>query len=293
MAKTVVGYFDNFDQAEQAVRVLVDSGFSRDDISLVAGDPQGAYTQKYTSPDQAAAEESGSGLAVGAGTGAVVGGLGGLLVGLGALAIPGVGPIIAAGPLGAALLGAGLGTAAGGIIGALVDIGVAEEEAGMYAEGIRRGGAVVSVKAEGLMVDRAVDILERRGAVDINKRAEEWSRSGWTRHTPRTGPASATPQTSNPEDMAGGFDAYTADFRNNFTTVYGSRGVVYERYEPAYRYGYTAAHDPRYSGKEWNAVEAELRHDWEARQYGAWDECKDAIRYAWERVRGYSASRAA
>jgi uncharacterized membrane protein len=107
-----------------------------------------------------------------------VGGLGGLLLGLAALAIPGIGPVIAAGPLGAALLGAGLGTVSGGIIGALVDIGVAEQEARDYAEALRRGGTVVAVKTEGLMIDRAIEIMEQHGAIDMNKRMAEWQRSG-------------------------------------------------------------------------------------------------------------------
>lgn len=178
MAKTVVGYFDDFAQAERAVRVLVQSGFSRDHISLLVGDPKGEYAKYGVSPQTTVTAESGSGIAAGAGTGAVVGGLGGLLLGLAALAIPGIGPVIAAGPLGAALLGAGLGTVSGGIIGALVDIGVAEQEARDYAEALRRGGTVVAVKTEGLMIDRAIEIMEQHGAIDMNKRMAEWQRSG-------------------------------------------------------------------------------------------------------------------
>jgi hypothetical protein len=107
--------------------------------------------------------------------------LGGLLVGLGALAIPGVGPLIAAGPIATTLLGAGVGAAAGGLLGALVDVGVPEDEANYYAEGVRRGGVLVSVGAEDAMVDRVINILERHNAVDVQRRAEEWQREGWTR----------------------------------------------------------------------------------------------------------------
>src|SRR5215471_6246397 len=96
MAKTIVGMFDSLADAHGAVRELVDMGVSRDDISLIAGDTKGEYTTKTgTLSDEM------SGAATGAGTGAVLGGLGGLLVGLGALAIPGIGPLIAAGPLAA------------------------------------------------------------------------------------------------------------------------------------------------------------------------------------------------
>ena len=69
-------------------------------------------------------------------------------------------------------------------------------------------------------------------------------------------------------------------------------GVYYDRYEPAYRYGYTLASDNRYTGKEWTAIEAEARRDWEKNNQGAWEDFKDAIRYAWDRVRGYSAAEA-
>src|SRR5215213_4079166 len=110
MAKTIVGMFDSLADAQSAVRELVDAGVSRENISLVAGDTKGEYT---TATGTLSDEMSGA--ATGAGTGAILGGVGGLLVGLGALAIPGVGPLIAAGPLATTLLGAGVGAAAGGL----------------------------------------------------------------------------------------------------------------------------------------------------------------------------------
>src|SRR5262245_52926382 len=123
MAKSIVGIFDQRSEAESAVRELIDSGFRRDDVSMIAGTGTGEYTQSTP-----AADEGVSGTAAVATTGAVVGGIGGLLVGLGSLAIPGIGPVIAAGPLATTLLGVGVGAAAGGLIGALVDVGVPEEE---------------------------------------------------------------------------------------------------------------------------------------------------------------------
>ena len=90
------------------------------------------------------------------------------------------------------------------------------------------------------------------------------------------------------------FETYANDFRSNFTTKYGNRGYSYDRYEPAYRYGYTLASDTRYAGKDWSAIEADARRDWEKNHQGsAWEDFKDSIRYAWDRVRGYSASEAA
>jgi len=84
-----------------------------------------------------------------------------------------------------------------------------------------------------------------------------------------------------------GFEAYDADFRTNFQTTFGKKkGVTYERYLPAYRYGYTLASDQRYAGRDWTTFEAEARRDWEGRNQGAWEDMKDAIRYAWDKVRG-------
>jgi len=314
MDKTIVGLFDQFRDAQQAVRELVDIGFSRDDISLIANDVAGEYSNSLASADQI------SGTAAGAGTGAVIGGIGGLLVGLGALAIPGIGPVIAAGPLATTLLGAGVGAAAGGMIGALIDAGVPEEEAGYYAEGVRRGGTLVSVRAEDeMMIDRAVNVFERHGAVDVKQRVAGWRQSGWTRYDPQAGPYTQTQSPSNPDAMGGttakddmrtrsatssslggtrgtsptSYETYVTDFRNNFTTIYRNRGYTYDRYEPAYRYGYTLAHDQRYIGKDWAAIEADARRDWEKSNKGAWEDFKDSIRYAWDRVRGRTTTRAA
>jgi len=173
MAKTIVGLFDDFIDAQWAVQELANKGFARDNISLAANDATGEYAKST------AASAEWSGTATGATTGAAVGGVGGLLLGLGALAIPGIGPIIAAGPLVAALTGAGIGAMAGGMIGALTDVGVPEEEAGYYAEGVRRGGTLVTINAEDTRVDQAIDILENHNAVDVQQRATAWQQSGW------------------------------------------------------------------------------------------------------------------
>jgi uncharacterized protein (TIGR02271 family) len=82
------------------------------------------------------------------------------------------------------------------------------------------------------------------------------------------------------------FTTYETDFRTNYTTAFAKRGLPYERCEPAYRYGYTLATDPRYAGKDWMAFEPEVRREWEGRHQGAWEDFKDAVRYAWDTVRG-------
>jgi uncharacterized protein (TIGR02271 family) len=85
---------------------------------------------------------------------------------------------------------------------------------------------------------------------------------------------------------ARGFDAYEADFRGHYTTSLASRGHPYERWSPGYRYGYELASDRRYAGRDWTALEPDARRGWEAQQKGTWEEFKDTVRYAWEKVRG-------
>jgi uncharacterized protein (TIGR02271 family) len=109
-----------------------------------------------------------------------VGGILGLVAGAAALTIPGVG-FIAAGPIAAALAGAGIGAAAGGAIGALMKLGVPEHEAHYYAEGVRRGGTLITVHARtDDMADCAAQVMKRHGAADIEERAEQWKEQGWS-----------------------------------------------------------------------------------------------------------------
>jgi hypothetical protein len=187
MARTVVALYDDFISANSAVKELVENDFSNEDISVIASDISGEYG-RYLDVSQMSSEEDTppDGTAIGAGVGAAVGGLGGLLVGLGAFAIPGIGPVIAAGPLAGAisgLLGAGAGAVAGGltgsVIGSLVAIGLPEESAPYYAEGIRRGGTLVSVKTADHQASQAMEILNRHGPVDVERRVETWREEGW------------------------------------------------------------------------------------------------------------------
>ena len=173
--KTIVGMYDDLTAARQVVEEVVNMGIDRDRISLVAGDSEGRYATELQHD-----ETTGENVAGGAATGAVIGGLGGLLLGLGALAIPGVGPIIAAGPLMSALVGAGVGAAVGGLVGALTEAGVPEEQAGYYAEGVRRGSTLVTVEAPDSRADEVVRVMDRFHPIDINQRASTWRQEGWT-----------------------------------------------------------------------------------------------------------------
>ncbi len=419
--KTVIGLYDDRMTADQVVTELVNAGFDRADISLVAG---GATEVTSAETDHVA-----EGATAGALTGAGIGGLGGVLLGLGALAIPGIGPVVAAGPIVAGLTGAALGAAAGGLVGALVNWGIPEEEAGYYAEGVRRGGTLVAVKAADDRANRAVEILRRYSPIDVKQRSAEWRASGWAGFDADAGPyishksngpqsvnirmdakgfttgattaretwdkttaegehvvpiveeelkvgkrevetggvrvqtrVEETPVSEQVElreervtverrsvdrpvgadtidafqektiemteraeeavaektarvveevvigkevdtrtetisdtlrrtdvdvEQIGGFDRYTDRFRTHYTTNFANRGngYSYERYQPAYQYGYTLANDSRYAGREWADIEMDARRDWETRGEGAWEEFKDAVRGAWNEVR--------
>src|SRR3954466_16335497 len=143
--RTIARLFDSYSDEPAAVRDLEAAGFQRDDISLIANRGDDGTTTTTTGDTT---EETSSGAGTGATLGTLVGGRAGLLAGLGALAIPGLGPIVAAGWLVAALTGAGVGAAAGGLIGALTQAGIGEEQAEVYAEGIRRGSNLVTVRTD-------------------------------------------------------------------------------------------------------------------------------------------------
>jgi len=171
--------FDDYQAAERAVTRLKNAGIPANDISLVGGNEQMRKTSRVgTSPGtpETTSEDVGTGATVGA----AIGGGAGLLAGLGLMAIPGLGPVVAAGWLVSTLVGAGAGAATGGVIGALMDAGIPEEHAHAYAEGIRRGGTLVTVRTEQQFVDKAVDILDDDGTVKMDERITSWRNEGWS-----------------------------------------------------------------------------------------------------------------
>jgi stress response protein YsnF len=182
MAKTIVGIFDEPSEAAAVVQELVQEGISRNHISLITshGDEDRASFTRDDTTDASATDDGGSNVLTGAGIGAVLGGIGGLLVGLAVLPIPGLGPVIAAGPIATTLAGLGIGAATGGMVGALTNLGVPEEHAQHYAEAVRRGGTLVTVNADDAMASRVQDLMNRHHAVDVNQRAAYWRQGGWT-----------------------------------------------------------------------------------------------------------------
>lgn len=414
--KTVVGLYDDISIARQVIEKLVSAGFDRNDINLVANQSATGITAGDGAMSGDAAAE---GAMSGAMAGGVLGGLGGVLLGLGALAIPGIGPVIAAGPIVAGLAGAGIGAAVGGLVGALVGWGVPEEEAEFYAEGVRRGGTLVAVRAEEGEVDTALEIMNRFSPVDVQQRSAMWRSEGWTgfdaddesytataattanlgarttdkaftrdttleagketaipiveeelrvgkreveqggvrvhtyveekpvtesvelrqenvyverRPVDRSADASAInafqdrtfevrqtaeeivtdkqarvveevvvgkqvdTHTETVEDTLRrtrvdveqmGASNYDTLYRSHFDQFYGNRGYQFDSYQPAYSYGATLANNPRYQGRDWSLIEADVRRDWESRNQGQglWEDFKDAVRYGWEEVK--------
>lgn len=176
---TVIGVFSKVQDAQEAIRQLEAAGFSKDEISLVANKESTGY-EDLTENDRDELSSKTSDVVADAGIGAAIGGFGGLLLSIAGVAIPGIGPVLAAGPIAAALTGAGIGAAGGGLIGALTESGVPKEDATLYSESVRRGDVLVSVRAFGERADRAADILDEEGAVDVNDRVENWRSRGWS-----------------------------------------------------------------------------------------------------------------
>jgi len=168
MAKAVFCTAKNSGQAEQIVGLLKTARFTSNDISVLL--PDRAGTKEFAVDNQTKAPE---GAATGAGTGAVLGGSLGWLAGIGALAIPGLGPLIAAGPIMAALTGAAVGGTVGGVTGALIGLGIPEYEAKRYEGKLKGGHALISVHSENSAeTDRAKKIFETAGAEDISTSRE-------------------------------------------------------------------------------------------------------------------------
>jgi hypothetical protein len=182
------------------------------------------------------------------------------------------------------------------------------EHTGLYSEAVRRNHSVVTVNAsDDSEADRAEEILDRCGAIDVDERSEQWRREGWS----STGAsASATSESmQSPVQRAdssrrGGVRTFLAarsqgsgswesngdhdaDFRQHWTENFGSSGNQYDEYAPAYKYGSTLAGSGQYTGRTWDEIEPEARQDWEKQYPGnAWDRFKESVRYGWEKLTG-------
>ncbi|HET8548817.1 MAG TPA: general stress protein [Bryobacteraceae bacterium] len=303
MPKTVIGVFNTYHEAESAVHELASNGLPQDKVSVIAAE----RTRDRGSP--VAVDET-TELTAGAGTGAAVGGAAGLMFGIAALALPGIGPIVAAGPIAAALTGAGLGAAAGGLIGGLAKMGVPAEHAEQYQDAVRRGHTLVAIQAADADADRVESILSRHGAIDIDERSEQphaaTARRASDPHTQahefgeegRRG-AAAVERPVPPVNLAVGRtnvrfydpdqsaapDLADAHVRQLYDSEWRAH-CSWEDFSDAWRFGSSLAVNGRYSSADWSDVEADARRHWETSRPNSWEKTKDIIRHAWDHVRG-------
>jgi hypothetical protein len=161
---TVLALFRSRREAEAAVNELLRSGTPQSDVSMLT------QADAAQTPNIAPLDEAGAGMATG--TGAAVGGVAGFLAGMVALAIPGIGPLVAAGPLAAGILGGTIGAAAGGIAGMLKDHNVPEKDASRIADAVRAGRTLVAVQTSHERADKVADLLDDKGAVDVDELEE-------------------------------------------------------------------------------------------------------------------------
>ena len=197
MTVTISRLYDSYAQATEAVSNLEKAGVPHSDISIVSNNSDNWYSENPARKtiggpatidrDRDGVDDRAEGAGTGAGIGATAGGVVGLLTGLGLLAIPGVGPVVAAGWLVAMAAGAAVGGTAGGIVGALTQAGTSQEDAYLYAEGVRRGGTLVSARVAD--ADRAqYEAVLDRSSVNLRDRGAAWPKAGWQNFDPNAAP---------------------------------------------------------------------------------------------------------
>jgi hypothetical protein len=190
MGKTIIGLYDHLEQVEAVVRELTEAGLGHDEISLLANSTMQGRVKELESRglehrgDELPTEDA----AKGAGIGAFIGTIAGLQAGLIAVAIPGLGPLLAAGAVGTVLASGGIGAAAGTVIGAVLGVQLTEEEEDVYREAIRRGGLLVVVNATDDTFTRAEEIMNRHDPVDLDTRVANWRGRGWNGYDPEAPP---------------------------------------------------------------------------------------------------------
>jgi uncharacterized membrane protein len=307
MAKLVAALYDDVEDAYEAIEDLLTSGFERESISILSNN----ISAKPTAPVGVKEKD----MLEGSTAGTLVGGVAGAAIGLAALVIPGIGPALAAGPLFAAFFGGTAGAVAGSFIGAFVDWELKDTEADLFAEGVRRGGTLVAVRAEGAAAERARAILDRHNLVNMSERVALWRKLGWTKFDSKARPYTAdqvareraqyrhpsggvtagvaeTPGEKDTSLMPGKlpgiltFEDREALFREHYEQTYADTGHDFEYYLPAYRFGYNLANDDRYADKEWALIEPDLRRFWDEHSPGMWALVRGAVRFARDAARG-------
>jgi len=315
-AKTVVGLFESVADANRAAEDLFREGFSRDAIGIIAGHELSKPEQYVSGSEDTegkVVDAVGKGVGLGGGLGAIAGLASSLL-------FPGVGPLVIGGALATTFLGAGLGGAVGGVMAGLMKAGVDESDARLFEAGLRHGGVVLSVHTDESDARRAVAILDRNGALDMDEHRDRWCDPGADQvegsadnrvndthrdHSNRSNrghgkelegvalgenAARLEPWAKHAAILGGG--AKPGDFDDEFHRDYQNRfagtGIGFDRYEPAYGMGLTYARDSRYRDREWSSIEPEIRQHWETHNPDSWNHFSDAVRHGWEKGRRQS-----
>ena len=193
MTVTISRLYNSYPAAQDAVNALEAAGVKHGDISIIASNADEWYdAKKHTFPDRDldGKDDRAEAAGAGAGLGAAAGGAVGAATGLGLMAIPGVGPVVAAGWLVAALAGAVAGAATGSVLGALTQAGVSKDDAEVFAEGLRRGGAVVSARVADADASRLQAVMDR-SSVRVSERATAYRGAGWKSFDPAGSPYTA------------------------------------------------------------------------------------------------------
>jgi hypothetical protein len=197
MTRTIVRLFDRRSDAMEAAHELERMGVRQHDVSIIASNKDSWFgaddKNSKKDLDHDGRDDRSEGAAKGATTGGILGAGAGMLAGLGLLAIPGLGPVVAAGWLASTAAGAAAGAvtggAVGGIVAALQREGVSEGDAHVYSEGVRRGGTLLTVRAEDARARDVEEALARYNATDVGQRGQEYRSSGWSRFDENQPPA--------------------------------------------------------------------------------------------------------
>ncbi len=282
---TVVGLFETRDGVDRAIEALRSAGFRAEDLGVVAREPSLAG-------DVAADIEADRGRTAAVLGGGMIGGVAGLLAGLGAMAIPGLGLVLAVGPIAAALAGTAVGATAGGMIGALTSHGVPAEEADYYTQALERGAILLTVQTTEDRADEARRLLAEHGSDDAEARAVANSAE-----SDRAAPS----LTTRAVEEAAGSPGVGVGSVAGFALGDGGPSLHYHHAEPrfrahweatrpgpgsyddvrhAYRYGWESYEDPDDFGKSWEEISDRLASGWAG--VGDWHEHAPMVREAWE-----------
>jgi hypothetical protein len=277
MITTNLGLFDGFLRMTRALYILEGCGFSRDEISIITRESEVNETFDERAPRLYETGRERRRI--------LQADLGNLVIFVKSLFVGGAGRVAVAGPLALMLPGTASEAKPGDLIAALMDLNVSDEVADAHAEGVRRGGTLLTVSAASHLAERAEDVMLLHGAVDIRQRALRWRQQGWHNFRPAaelyTAQEMARERLWQAEERKPGkeWNPYDRDFRGHFYGTYSDGDLPYEHYAFAYRYGYQLARDERYDKKNWCEIETQVQQAWERQHETGWITVADAISY--------------